>query len=110
MKKVSPAGEELFSQIVSWELLGATDLNPKELLRSASTEDLYIVMENLSRDQRAREFLVAKMVDAEVLHREGLLIGDWEVSVSGRRANLRYTPVTAISRPSLTLHLSGAIS
>lgn len=93
MKQVSVEGEELFTRLVSWELLGDTETDPKATLRSASDEDLQIVMHNIESDRHLVEFMAVKMVRLELMYREQLLDGDWEVRREGSSVTVTYAYV-----------------
>jgi hypothetical protein len=89
---ISPHGQDVVRLLVAWELLGAEDIDPKQLLREMAIDDLFLVRENslLAEDE---DFLSIKMVGLEVMYRSGLLVGDWDVFQEGDLVTLSYTTV-----------------
>ena len=93
MSRVSERGEELFTQLVAWEMLGREDLDPQVLLRQVSFTDLCVAVASLKRDEeRAEQFVSTLMVRLELQYRHGDLDGDWKVERDGSKVQLHYSP------------------
>lgn len=97
---VSAQAEEAIQLLVCWELLGAVDVDPKQVLREVSIWDLYIVKENIMLTGEG-DFLSTKLVELEVMYRDGLLREDWALSQEGEHVSIRYSPL----RQGLPVHL-----
>jgi len=110
VKQVSTEGEELFAELVAWELLGDTEVDPKAVLRSASDEDLQTVAANVHGDKKLKDFLIVRMVELELLFREQLLGEDWTVVRNGNCVTLSFNPATVAPQPSLTVISTGVLA
>lgn len=89
---ISAHAESAIQLLVSWELLGISDIDPKQVLREVPLEDLLVIRENILR-QGDGEFLSTQMVGLEVSYRHGLLRDDWALTQSGKSVSLRYSPL-----------------
>lgn len=71
--------ENTFAQLVSWELLGRDDVNPKVLLRSIPFAQLCVVAKSVADQGRPPkdQFISEVMVFLEMDYRTGRLEGDW---------------------------------
>lgn len=86
MQFVSEVGERLMFKLISWELLGREDFDPKALLRALPLADLDILVKNIGPENEG--FLSTGMVKAEMLYRLGRIRGDWAVSRDGAQYTL----------------------
>jgi hypothetical protein len=80
MAQVSEEAEELLSQLLAWEM-GATELDPKVLLRQVPLADLAVVLSNIDNESFVfQTSATLRLVYLEHLYRTGNLGGDWEVT------------------------------
>jgi hypothetical protein len=93
--RVSEQTQDLFMHLVAWECFGATEIEPKLLLRQVPLADLKIVSANVKAQGTAlRNFACVTMVELELLFKSGLLQGDWGYDRNGDRVSLQYEPVS----------------
>lgn len=93
MKRISESGEDLFTQLIAWEMLGRVDLDPQLLLRQVSLADLSVVAATIEeRGDRLKDFVSTTLVGLELKYRRGALEGDWQVKREGQCVQLRYSP------------------
>ena len=87
MNYISEVGEGIMFKLVSWELLGRDDHDPKRLLRALPLPDLVTAVKNTRALRNQGEFLSVNLVKAEMMYRMGHLKDDWSVD---RNKGLHY--------------------
>jgi len=96
MPEVSSKAEDILTQLVAWELLGAEGVDPKHLLRSLSLQDLVIIQANINKQtDRMRKFITVQMVEIELLYRHGFILGDWAFKKDATCVHLKYASTVA---------------
>lgn len=96
MKKVSQEAQQLFYDLLAWEVFGI-ELDPKALLRQASHADLAIVSANalhIASEGTHLPTVALQLVGYELLYREGKL-SDW--ALAGASCREDGTPVLHVS-------------
>jgi hypothetical protein len=93
--------ESKLCDLVMWECMEATHVDPKFTLRTMELRDLSVLLKNVEepdefgrRSPRIDEFVVIKMVKVEMMYRTGRLKGDWTFLRLGDRINLRYSMIS----------------
>jgi hypothetical protein len=81
MNRVSEEAQEVFTQLVAWELLGRKDLCPKTLLRQVPLADLTIAKKNIEDSGTMGSFTCLRMVQFEIEYKTGNL-ADWDYELS----------------------------
>jgi hypothetical protein len=104
MAQVSEQAEELLSQLLAWEL-GATELDPKIILRQVPLADLAVVLSNVGEEDAvlADTSVSLRLVFLEHEYRVGHLGGDWDVEKNGLEVFLKIPMKTPIKM--VRLHL-----
>lgn len=89
MSQVSPAAQDVFVDLVKWEMLGF-DLDPKALLRQVPLGDLSIVKSNIDKNGISGLTATESLVEAEILYRTGKLVEDWSYEKKDESFRLHY--------------------
>lgn len=101
MRVVSGQAEELLVQLVAWEMLGAEEIDPKELLRKLSLADLSQVQSNINDRPETKEFVSTQMVELEMLYRRGFLVEDWSYTRRHECVRIKFQTVASPSHPAV---------
>jgi hypothetical protein len=88
MSTVSELSQDLFSDLVTWELLGDADIDPKTVLRQVPLSDLSVV-----RSRKLPECVCTTLIDLEWQYRVGQ-VRDWTCTRCGDKVKITYDVVS----------------
>lgn len=83
--------EDLLFDLVSWEFMARTDIEPRSLLKQLDNQRLLTIVADIDwRCESVRQCVSLKMIHMEGMFRAQKLIGDWSYLRDGKNIILRY--------------------